>query len=520
MSDLPFQHKVVLHGSQRQAPPVEAEVVGPLTPDEIIEVSIALHPQQSVDEQEIYDRAIAGLPPLSHEAVTAKFSASPTAMEQVKDFARSHGLAIDEEKTSAKNRVVVVSGTAQAVSAAFDTHVQRYAYKDKGVSFRGRFGPLYIPLELDGVIAGVFGIDDRPQTHTSAVRSMVASHTVPQVASFYEFPMLGNGAGQCIAIIELGGGYQVSDLRKYFGSLKLSMPTVVAVSVDGVQNNPGVDGGADDEVMLDIEVAGAVAPGATIAVYFAPNTEAGFLDAVLAAINDQTYYPSVISISWGQYEGGWTQQALTNLNVAFQQAALLGITICCAAGDSGAQDGGTADLCVDFPASSPYALACGGTHLSASQSSIIQERVWNDGFQSATGGGVSSMFSRLAWQSSVAIPPSHNRAGRGVPDVAGNADPQTGYQILVNGQFLVVGGTSAVAPLWASLIVLFNQALGRRVGYFNPVLYQRVNHAQTFHDITIGSNNGYTAAPGWDLCTGWGTPRGLPLLNALRVILE
>jgi kumamolisin len=479
-------------------------------------VKIALHPQQHVDEQEIYDRALAGLPPLSSEVVAARFSASPADMEQVKSFARSRGLTIDEEKTSAQKRVVAVKGTAQAVSDAFGAEVQRYEYK--GISFRGRIGPLYIPPELDGVIAGVFGIDDRPQMHTSAVHSMVTSHTAMQVASLYEFPMAQNGAGQCIALIELGGGYQASDLQTYFRSLKLAMPSVVAISVDGAQNNPGVDTGADEEVVLDIEVAGAVAPGATIAVYFAPNTEAGFLDAVLAAINDKVHAPSVISISWGQYEAGWTLQALTLLNQAFQQAALLGISVCCAAGDSGAQDSGSTALSVDFPASSPYVLACGGTHLSASATTIIQERVWNDGLQSATGGGVSTVFTKPAWQRAVTIP--FNQAGRGVPDVAANADPQTGYQILINGQFLLMGGTSAVAPLWGGLLALFNQALSRRVGYLNPILYQRVDHSGTFHDITIGNNNGYSATTGWDLCTGWGSPRGLPLLNALRALLD
>lgn len=516
MSEASFQQRIVLSGSQRQAPPPEAKVMGPLQPDEPIEVSIALHPRQKIDEQEIYDRA--GLPPLAYDVVAAKFSADPAAVEQVKSFARSQGLTIDEQKTSAQNRVVVVRGTAESIMAAFGTQLQHYAYK--GISFRGRTGPLYIPQELVGVISGIFGIDDRPQMHTSALRSMVASHSVQQIASFYNFPTTGNGAGQCVAIIELGGGYQVSDLQTYFGAMGLPMPRVVAIPIDGSGNNPSVDDPADEEVTLDIEVVGAVAPGATIVVYFAPNTEAGFLDAVLAAINDRTYYPSVISISWGQYEMGWTPQALANLNIVFQQAALLGITICSAAGDGGALDSGTTALDVDFPSSSPYVLGCGGTHLSVSYGNTINERVWNDGFQSATGGGVSAYFSKPTWQCGVKVPLRQGRSGRGVPDVAGNADPQTGYQIFVNGQALVVGGTSAVAPLWAGLLALFNQALGRRVGYLNPVLYQRINHSQTFHDITVGGNNGYNAAQGWDPCTGWGTPRGVPLLNVLRTILH
>lgn len=513
MSDSPFQSRIALAGSQRQAPPTEARVVGPLAPNELIEVSILLHPQQSIDEHEIYNRAAAGLPPLSYEEVAAKFDASPAAIEQVKSFARSQGLMVDEEKTSAQGRMVVVSGTSQAITAAFGARLQRYEHN--GVLFRGRTGPLYIPRELDGIIAGIFGIDDRPQAHTSAVRSLVAPYTVPQIANFYEFPTTVNGTGQCVAIIELGGGYRVSDLQAACNALRLPMPKVVAISIDGGSNNPGVNVGADEEVALDIQVIAAAAPGATIAVYFAPNTDVGFLHAILAAINDRNYRPSVISISWGQYESGWTPQALINMNMAFWQASLLGVTICCAAGDSGARDSGSTSLSVDFPASSPYVLACGGTRLTMFVAP--SEVVWNDGPQSSTGGGASVFFPKPAWQSAVGAP---RQTGRGIPDIAGDADPQTGYQIYMNGRVLIIGGTSAVAPLWSGLIALFNQALNRRVGYLNPILYRSIDHTTTFHDITVGNNNGYAATPGWDFCTGWGTPRGLPLLNALRAVLH
>ena len=515
MSDSPFQHRVALSGSHRQAPPDEAKIVGSVAPNELIEVSIMLYPQQSIDEQEIYNRAIAGLPPLSHEEVAAKFDASVAAMEQVKSFAHSQGLLIDEEKTSAQRRMVVVKGTAQTIAAVFGARLQRYEHN--GVLFRGRTGPLYIPRELDGIISGVFGIDDRPQMHTSAVRPLVTPYTVPQVARFYDFPTSVTGAGQSIAIIELGGGYRPSDLQAACNALRLPMPRVVTVSVGGAVNHPGVDIGADEEVALDIQVIAAVAPGATIVVYFAHNSDAGFLQAILAAITDRTYNPSVISISWGQYEGGWTPQALANLNTAFRQASLLGVSVCCAAGDSGARDSGSAPLNVDFPASSPYVLACGGTRLITAVGTPAQELVWNDGLQSSTGGGVSTVFPKPVWQSAVAVT---RQTGRGVPDVAGDADPQTGYQIYVNGQVLIIGGTSAVAPLWSGLIGLFNQSLNRRLGYLNPVLYQRIDQKSTFRDITVGNNNGYTATAGWDFCTGWGTPKGLPLLNALRAVLH
>jgi kumamolisin len=273
--------------------------------------------------------------------------------------------------------------------------------------------------------------------------------------------------------------------------------------------------------MLDIEVAGAVAPGAKIAVYFAPNTDSGFLDAINQAVNDKTNNPAVISISWGGPESTWTSQSLQSYNSALQAASAVGVTVCIAAGDNGATDGVDDGLDhVDFPASSPYALACGGTHLVGSGTTITSEVVWNDlPNNGATGGGVSATFPLPTWQANANVPSSVNPGnfvGRGVPDVAGDADPFTGYQIDVDGSDIVVGGTSAVAPLWAGLIAGFNSSLKTSVGYLNPTLYQTVAVAAgTFHDITSGNNDGYSAGPGWDACSGWGSPNGAAILQSL-----
>jgi kumamolisin len=341
------------------------------------------------------------------------------------------------------------------------------------------------------------------------------------VARLYDFPAGATGAGQCIAIVELGGGYSKADLDTYFQGLGLATPATVAVSVDGAHNSPdGNPGGPDGEVMLDIEVAGAVAPGARIAVYFAPNTERGFLDAVSTAIHDGVRRPSTVSISWGGPESTWTQQALTALDTALQDAAALGVTVFCASGDAGSGDGAGDSLAhTDFPASSPHVLACGGTRLTAGPGGIAAEVVWNDGpAGGATGGGISDAFDVPAWQSGASVPPSANpggRRGRGVPDVSGDADPQTGYRVLVDGRATVVGGTSAVAPLWAGLVALLNERLGRPVGFLNPALYGAVQAAGGFRDITEGGNGAYSAAPGWDPCTGLGTPRGGAILDAL-----
>ena len=245
---------------------------------------------------------------------------------------------------------------------------------------------------------------------------------------------------------------------------------MVAVSVDHGENAPTGDAnGPDGEVMLDIEVVGAIAPPANIAVYFAPNTDAGFLDAITTAIHDTTNKPSVISISWGGPESTWTAQAMTAMDEAFQAAATLGITVCVASGDNGSSDGvDDGGDHVDFPSSSPYALACGGTSLQASGSSISSETVWNDGASGgASGGGISSVLCAAQLAGGPEAPPTQGESvalnKRGVPDVAGDADPETGYDVRIDGTDTVIGGTSAVAPLWAGLIARINQVSGNPV---------------------------------------------------------
>jgi kumamolisin len=207
---------------------------------------------------------------------------------------------------------------------------------------------------------------------------------------------------------------------------------------------------------------------------------------------------------------------------AFKAAAAVGVTVCCASGDDGSSDGvGDGRAHVDFPASSPHALACGGTHLVGSNGTIASEVVWNGGAQGgATGGGVSDVFGLPSWQKTAKVPGSANpggRRGRGVPDVAADADPATGYQVRVDGRDLVFGGTSAVAPLWAALVARMNQKLGEPTGFLNPVLYDAATAKGALHDITKGSNGAYKATKGWDACTGLGSPDGRKILSALSV---
>jgi kumamolisin len=280
-----------------------------------------------------------------------------------------------------------------------------------------------------------------------------------------------------------------------------------AVSVNGAHNTPTTADSDDGEVLLDVEVAGAAAPGARLAVYFANNTDRDFIDAVLQAVHDKTRKPCVISISWGGPEASWTDQSRSAMDDAFKAAALLGTTVCVAAGDHGTNDeaGGTPAVRVDYPASSPYVLACGGTDIRGQQ-----EVTWNDGDGWASGGGISTKYGVPSWQveSNHVVSHQTRKAGRGVPDVSAAS---TNYDVLVDGEDAVSGGTSAVAPLWSALIVRLNQSLGRRVGFINPAIYK--NPSVGFVDITSGDNAaygvpGYPAGVGWDPCTGLGVPNG------------
>jgi kumamolisin len=395
------------------------------------------------------------------------------------------------------------------------------------VTHRYRRGSLQVPADLDGVIVAVLGLDNRPQARSQVRRASPAavqvSYTPVEVAGIYQFPASTDGSGQTVAVIELGGGFAATDLNSYFGSLGISTPSVTAVSVDGAANAAGQDPqGADGEVLLDIEVVGAVAPGADQLVYFAPNSDQGFVDAVTNAVH-ATPTPVAVSISWGSAETGWTQQARTALDQAIADGVALGVTVCVAAGDNGSSDGAAnGQPQCDFPASSPHALACGGTSLQADTSTgtITSETVWNDGGGAgATGGGVSVSFAQPGWQASAGVPANPDGGtGRGVPDVAGNADPNTGYQVLVDGQQEVIGGTSAVAPLWAGLIARLAQSLGQSPALIQQSLYAGIQPGQPvagLRDITAGNNGAYQAGPGWDACTGLGTPEGTALLSRL-----
>ena len=515
----PYKALTIFKDSARKAP--DAKKGKLVNPSDSIEVTLRIRRRKSIE---------AALKTLGKTGKTytrqqyqENFGLNDADVKKVEDFAAAAGLSVVH--TSYARRSMMLKGTAENIAAAFGVTLHYYTGKNK-FSFHARTGMLKIPKALDGIIEGVFGLDNRPQAtpkfilrKKSGGRAVGVSYNPNELAAIYNFPA-GDGAGQTIGIIEFGGGHNLKDLNHYFTGLQLPVPVVKSVSVGTGHNKPG--GSADDEVMLDIEVAGAIAPKATIVMYYAPNTTKGFIDSITQAVHDDVNKPTVISISWGGPEDNWPTQLKNNYNEVCKAAALLGVTICLASGDAGSDDGvGDGKAHVDFPSSSPYVLACGGTKLTVANKKINTETVWHESNDSATGGGVSEFFALPDYQTKAKVPVSVNTSkfkGRGVPDLAGVADPETGYNVYYHGQAHVIGGTSAVAPLVAGLIARINQAKKKPVGFIQPKIYKATT---AFRDITEGNNittssgKGYTAGQGWDACTGLGVADGKKLMGIL-----
>ena len=436
------ESRIALRGSEK-APVPGASVVGPSDPAQVIEVSVVLKQRRELHLSHLQGKI------LSHHEFAAAYGADPAHMQRLEEFATEYNLQVVEGENALERRTVKLRGTVADLEKAFSVTLNDYDHPKGG--YRGRTGAIQLPAELADMVQGVFGLDNRPQAkphfrkktkaagltaHAAAAQNV--SYSPVQVAELYSFPAGVTGAGQTIGILELGGGFEPSDISTYFPSIGLTPPTVIAVSVDGGTNSPSTPDSADGEVALDIEVSGGVAPGAKIVVYFSPNTSQGFQDALSQAIHDTTNNPSVLSISWGGPEDSWTAQSITTFDQVAQEAAALGVTITVASGDNGSSDGDTdGGDHVDFPASSPHVLACGGTTLESSGGAITSETVWNDGAQGgATGGGYSTEFAVPSYQSTLT-----GATGRGVPDVSGDADPDTGYNVLIDGEEAVIGGT-------------------------------------------------------------------------------
>jgi kumamolisin len=556
-----------LHGTTREAT-VAAQPVGPANPRRRIAVTVYVRrnpssaPMHSPLEQAQLPHGMRSY--LSRKQAALIHGADPRDLDVVARFGARRGLTVIERSDT--KRTVRFTGTVEAMAKAFGVKLMHYqhpggpAYRFQA-PYRSHAEEIRLPAALEGIVEGVLGLDNRKMARSyrraGAVRARgrrslnagqlpANTYLPPAVATLFNLPP-SDGSGECVAVFAFNGqvmntgtsvpgGYDANALTRYFQTtIGETPPDLVDVVVQGPGNKPGDGSNPDDstgEVLLDLCIVGSVAPRAKIAVYFTEFTEEGWVNAIKAAVTDATNRPSVISISYGnpeddQQHGLWMEQTINLVNDAFQQAAQLGMTVCCASGDNGASDEPSTSIDhVDFPSSSPWVLGVGGTRLEADPAagSISSEVVWNDlaDGDGATGGGVSRLFPVPDWQAGADVPSNADgsgKTGRGVPDVASVADPETPFAVLgPAGRLAYVGGTSAAAPLWSALVARLNEATGAPLGYFNPELYSRVSGS--LHDITIGNNGGdgvtgYSARPGWDACTGWGRPEGARLLAAL-----
>lgn len=331
------------------------------------------------------------------------------------------------------------------------------------------------------------------------------------VAKAYGFPRLTIPAAAIAPLccyIELGGGYYPTDFADAARDGNYPAPIVSDVSVQGAVNAPGSD--ADGEVALDGQVGAAVfaamtGKAAQVKYVWAPNNGgSGFSAAVLAAVAaiQKNSGLGTISISWGAPEAQWTSSDVAAMESALGAASAAGIPVCVASGDNGSSDG-TAGNAVDYPAASVFSIGCGGTSLVKNGDGSLSEVVWNNGVNGgATGGGASSLFNVPAFQQGFA--PSGVR-GRCVPDVSGDANPETGYLVYVNGQLQPIGGTSAVAPLVAAYLAALQMATQKPLGNVLQTFYA---NEPAFNDIVSGNNGSESAMKGYDLATGLGSVNG------------
>jgi kumamolisin len=481
---------------------------------------------------------------LSRSDFAAAYGSSNEDIQRIVDFARSKGLLITS--TSQGRRLITASGTVRQLDDAFA--VDLGLYRVGGYTYQGLEGFTYVPIELLELIEAVFGLDQRAVMYpvTNGGNLNTVPLTPNEVAGFYNFPAVpANINTQTIGLMEFGlGGFAQIDINAFFATLPIAIPVPVVVSVNSMVNSPGSNIDIDREVTLDIDVAAAIAPGAVFAVYFSTYDVNGVVQALTTALLPMPGQPtpSVISISYGSAElFGWTEADMSQITGLMEMAANLGVTVIAASGDSGTDcNVGDGNPHVLYPASDPGVLAVGGTSIASSGSSFNQT-TWT-----STGGGFSEFFSPPTWQlgafDGIGCFNPDGFYGRGVPDIAGNADPNSGYQIVVGGQTQQpIGGTSAAAPLYAGLVAILNAMLlatnnNKNLGLINPVLYglngATINGQPVFSEIADGQNNGvginllswspstpgYTsvAGAGWNACTGLGSINGTALLEAFE----
>ncbi|MGF1431715.1 protease pro-enzyme activation domain-containing protein [Kitasatospora sp. LaBMicrA B282] len=461
---------------------------------------------------------------LTPQQFADRYAPTEADVAKVQAYLSAHGLT---GTVSANRQVVDVKGDADKIAAAFGTHESAYYDASQNKQFFANDQAASLPADVASVVAGVAGLNNhtvrttrlaKPNATPNATNAAPNGYGPGQYDGAYNLNKIGaDGTGVKVALWEFDG-YSSTNLTTYDHQYGLTGPAVSTVSVDGA-NYDSKPGEGQGEVELDSEIVRGVAPQATQLVYEAPNNDQGEVDMAAKIVADDQV--SVISISWGSCEPDTTQSIMTAVDNSFKQAAAEGMSVYSASGDDGSRDctrstSGANVKAVDFPASDTYVTGVGGTNLQVSGSGYGSESAW-----STAGGGVSTVFAKPSWQTGTGI-----GGMRTVPDVSSNADPNSGFAIYTQGTsgpgWQVYGGTSAAAPLWSGFTALFNQkaksAAKPNLGQANPALYQVANSAaygSTFHDVTTGANQDFTAGTGYDQVTGWGSPVADALTNAL-----
>lgn len=541
--------------------PESSTRVGRLDPDRRVDLTVVLAQKAPLPSMYAAGQARTGLGTgvkptakhFTHAELRRAHGAATGSVEVITEFARIHKLAVTEVAT--KRRAIRLSGRSEDVERAFKTQLDEFRHK--GSTFFAPSRPIEVPDNWEGMVEVVLGLHNSrhslPRRHSS-VCCAEPSANLHHLAKAYHFPTGLDGTGQTIGLIEFGGGFNTEDIERFCNQMGLKAPKVSVVKIGSGDNRPAgrqavnefldvlngslslaaADTESDTfiaaqctaEVTMDLEILAALAPGSHIVTYFAPSDEQGLYHALSHAIHDEQNKPDVLTISWSFPEHTVSEAEIHALERVLHEAAHLGISVCGSSGDAGALNGsedGTPS--VNYPASSPYCLACGGTTGEITANEMREEVVWNAthfGIKGASGGGVSRRFQTPAWQQSANVPAGPDgTTGRGVPDVAGLADPRYGCEMLLFGRAFASAGTSAVAPMWAALIARINQALGRRCGHLHPHLYTLGKQCSTgLHPVVKGDNGYYHAGRGWNACVGYGTPRGADLLNYLKSIFE
>lgn len=505
---------VEIPGSHRSEPE-GAEVIGEVHQSETIGVTVYL--RTPAEQRRLpWSRGRAASRAELRQERALKFG---PAYECLEKFAAQSGLLLELDPG---RRSVHLRGSARSMQRAFAASLR--IYKDSQRRFRARSGSLSAPRDVVPWIDAVLGFDGRPVVMRREQPQFGASGSAglwpSEVARLYDLPPEADGAGQCIGLIALGGGYWPGDLVQAVEGLNLPQPVVVDSSVGGAKNEFHGGDPSDQELALDMQVVAGIVPRARIVVYFAANNTQSLAGAIEQAVSDHVNRPQILSISWGSAEKFWTLSARDAIQTALSDAVTVKMTVLAAAGDALATAGLTDGKAhVLYPASNPLVLACGGTQMAMSEdeATLRGETVWNEEF-TGTGGGISDVFDVPDYQQSASIPSSYNdgRRGRGVPDLTAAAAQNPGYKIIVGGQTIVKDGTSAATPLWASVIAMANAKRGRPLGYLHPFLYR---NPMACRAVLEGNNRsqgiGYDAGPGWNACAGWGAPNGSATVNTL-----